>query len=85
MPMIHCSKMDSFVKQLIDAHRRRDEVQNREHTLLELSNATKEIFQINENMSDHRYNCVICRRLEGELRRKAEDQKDRAGLTQAVQ
>jgi len=67
--------MDILGKRLIDAHRRRDEVQNREHTLLELSNATEEIFQINENMSEHRYNCVICRRLEGELRRPS-------GLTQ---
>jgi len=82
--MIHCPKMDSFVKRLIDAHRRRDEVQDREHSLLELSNATKEIFQINEYISDHRYNCVICRRLIGELRRKEEYQTERPrGLAQA--
>jgi len=61
---IRCPKMDGFGSLLIEAYRQREEAMNRKRSLLELSYAADKIAQINAMISEHRNQCVVCRRLD---------------------
>jgi len=60
--------MDGFGSLLIEAYRQREEAMNGKSSLLELSYAADKITQLNAMISEHRNQCVVCRRMDYSLR-----------------
>lgn len=64
MPVIRCSEMDGFAHKLLEARRRREGLVIRDHAAIELTYVCVDIARLHQEMSDHRYNCAICREAE---------------------